>query len=144
MKFFAGIKNLSAVERKLIPEVFVHLLASRMAVSFLPSRRYLPANATKPSSRLHYQQLETVGHVARVINGLSWRLPFSATCLVKALAAHRVLKKRNISHAIHFGIEKDHHKGINAHAWFSVEGKTIIGGGNLSKYHEISRIDIVF
>lgn len=75
--------------------------------------------------------------IAGVINGLVARTPWKSTCLVKALAAHKMLKRRNISSRIHFGVKKSSDNDFEAHAWLSVGDKVIIGGENLEDFVEL-------
>lgn len=91
-----------------------------------------------PESSTMNSLIESSIKISGVINGLSTRTPWRSTCLVKALAAHKLLEKRGISSKVHFGVKKDLKKGFEAHAWLSVAGKALIGGENLTDYNETS------
>lgn len=80
--------------------------------------------------------------IAKIINGLSGRVPWPATCLVKVLAANKMLAKRGIPHTIHFGVKKSSDGKMEAHAWLSANNRVVIGGENLLDYKEINRIII--
>jgi hypothetical protein len=76
--------------------------------------------------------------LVKVINGLENRTPWKNTCLVKVLAARRMLLKRKIVHKIHIGVASKLHNTLKAHAWLSVGTKIILGGESLHEFHEIS------
>lgn len=132
--------NLSAAEMVLIPEAFYQLLAARLRISLLKSEHYLPPpKSGLPSSTLvapnHHVQI-----IANVVNGLSLRTPWKSTCLVKVIAAHKMLVRRGVPHVLHFGVQKKSTLEIKAHAWLSVSNKMIIGGENAEGFTEISQI----
>jgi hypothetical protein len=135
-------KKLTPFELSIVPEAFTQLLIQRIKVSFLPSRKYMPASVGNISSSATNEKIASAKIIAGVINGLSIRTPFTATCLVKVLATHKMLSKRNIAHAIHCGVHINPIKKLSAHAWLSVAGKILIGGGQLGQYKEISRVDL--
>lgn len=80
---------------------------------------------------------KTAKLIASLINGLAARTPWKSTCLVKALAVHKMLKRRNIESQIHFGVKKASSVGFEAHAWLSVYGEVVIGGENLDEFVEL-------
>lgn len=141
MMVFSGLRRLTNFELKLLPEALFHLFFFRIQVSFQPSKQYLPRNAGQ-SGFLSEEKKSQSNSVAKIINGLSVRVPWSATCLVKVLAADKMLKKRGIPHTIHFGVKKSPAGEMEAHAWLSVNNRVVIGGENLVDYKEINRIII--
>jgi hypothetical protein len=139
MKALFGLSRLSKPELKLLPETVLHLFVFRIKVSFLPSKNYLPKN-TRQTGFLSEEKKNQSNSVARIINGLSVRVPWPATCLVKVLAANKMLLKRGIPHTIHFGVKKSAAGEMEAHAWLSVNNRVVIGGENLLDFKEINRI----
>lgn len=79
--------------------------------------------------------------IAKVVNGLSLRTPWKSTCLVKALAAHKMFSKRHIPHSVHFGMKKNESGKFEAHAWVSTGGRVVIGGENSGEYREVGRFE---
>jgi hypothetical protein len=138
--FFPG-RILTTGERLIIPEAFFQLFLERIKVSFFPSRKYLPTSEIDKNIFPSSEKIDSVKIVASVINGLSTRTPWSSTCLIKVLAAHKMLARRRIPHVLHFGVHINQSKEIKAHAWLSVASEAIIGGDNLHFYKEISRIN---
>ena len=98
----------------------------------------MPKSSDGSSKLLTEDKREKVRLVAAVINGLANRTPWASTCLVKALAAAHMLNKREIPQKLHIGVARTPAGNFNAHAWLSVDGEIIVGGGNLEDFHEIS------
>lgn len=140
LKDFLPKRKLTHQEFLLVPEVFWKLFLARLKVSFLPSVRYLPLNSGESTILLSQEKFCKAKTIATVINGLSIRTPWSSTCLVQVLAAHKMLEKRKIPHTLHFGIKKNTLLQFDAHSWLSVGMEVILGGGNLFYYKEISQI----
>ncbi len=134
--------TVSLKELRLIPAAFLQLVIARLKVSFLPADKYLPSTNNNPLSAISVQQLKSVESIATVVNGLAARTPWSSTCLVKVVAAHKMLSKKNIPHTLHIGVKKTPAGEIKAHAWLSVANKIIIGGESAAEFREISQINI--
>ncbi len=144
MRNFLPARRITPDERSLIPGAIWQLLLARLQVSFTPSRVWM--------NRINRQNVRAVvaeeifscrdfcRTLAGVINGLSRRTPWRSTCLVKALAAHRMLARRGIKSTVHLGVKKSDSKGLEAHAWLSVDGSVRIGGENMNEYSEVTSI----
>lgn len=60
-------------------------------------------------------------------------LPWHSTCLVKALAARMMLRRRAIPSELHFGVA--HENGaLTAHAWLKAGGGYVCGGPVARRY----------
>jgi hypothetical protein len=129
-------------EISLVPTALIQLLIARVKVSFLRADQYLPKTQQKKELPPSLPSIKTVQQIAEVVNGVSVRTPWASTCLVKVLAAHKMLLKKNIPHILHFGLQKITPGQMKAHAWLSVSNKIIIGGEESHTYKEISRITI--
>ena len=140
MPRFFPKRRLSFSEIILIPETSLYLFVSRLTVSYLPPSRWMPKDFTADFEKPGAIDRTKALLVAGIINGLEARTPWKNTCLVKALAAHRMLKKREITHELHFGVAPKGNNELEAHAWLSVGNEIILGGENVNEFHEISRI----
>ena len=133
-------------DRRLIVEAAVVLLLVRVALWTLPYatlRRLLDSidAGDNESSR------ELVSRVARAVTAVAGRLPFG-TCLVQALAAQAMLRRRGCDSVVRFGV-RDIAGGattIETHAWLEHDGAVIVGRidnlpeyGVLSPYNEKAR-----
>ena len=131
-------RKLSFSEISLIPETCFYLFIFRLKVSFQPSVKWMPKATTEISENTDPEKMESAQLITGIIDGLENRTPWKNTCLVKALTAHRMLKKRDIHYKIHIGVAPSPNNQLKAHAWLSVGNNIILGGGNLSGYFEIS------
>ena len=137
MKPFFPRRRLHASEFLLIPEAFFNLTVSWINVNFRPSKSYLlppDSSAFRPVSK---EKKEKSFEIAAVVNGLSTRTVWRSTCLIKALATHKMLQKRDIEHKLHFGVTQSAENKLEAHAWLSVENEVIVGGENHEAFEEI-------
>lgn len=142
MSYFLPNHPLRVAEILLIPESSWYLFISRISVSFLPSRNYLPTAAAYPVTEVAAETAAATRTVCCVVNGLSRRTPWASTCLVKVLASHKMLRKRRLPHTIHLGVRKQDSARLAAHAWLSADGKVLVGGRILQDFTEISTIHI--
>ena len=138
MSHFLPKRNLSAQEKKLIPEALLYLSRAWYKVKFKAAKKYLPEREHTFKPKNTAEDNENAQRIAQLIVGLGKRTPWSSTCLIQALALHQMLTNRKINHQLHFGIKKISPEKLYAHAWVSVDGKTLIGGENLINFTEIA------
>lgn len=55
------------------------------------------------------------------------RLPWQGTCLIQAMAARQMLRRRSISNVLYFGVKKNKISLLDAHAWLSVGNHIVTG-----------------
>ncbi len=55
-------------------------------------------------------------------------IPGGRNCLVRALAAHRMLNRRGIENNLRIGATKNAAYALAAHAWVECDGTNVIGG----------------
>jgi transglutaminase superfamily protein len=92
-----------------------------------------PAHADAPSLRI-------IGKVRWAITAVAARFP-SATCLVQALAADTLLRRRGLAPELHIGVRPHVSSAISieAHAWVECEGSVAIGSiENLSDFARLT------
>lgn len=138
--------GLSPKEKFFFLEAYIWLGLIRAAILLMPFRRITRSlnhsqDGGKPDT-LTDEQLDTAKLVGRAIRQAAGSTPWESTCLVQAITAQNMLKKRNIPGLFYLGVMKDHDTGgkIKAHAW-SQCGETIITG---EKEHESFTILSVF
>lgn len=117
-------------------ELALELARARFQVSFVPLRVYardlgipqIPSGPDDPGD------LEPVLHTVHLLDqvrsltrSLSSVLPFDCTCLVRALAAFRVLRRRGCRASLFLGVRKNP-SDMEAHAWLSHGSRVITGG----------------
>ena len=70
----------------------------------------------------------TPARIAWALGALARRLPGKNTCLVQALAAHAMLRRRGYPSELRIGVSgKDPAGAIKAHAWVECEGRVVVG-----------------
>jgi len=146
---------LSPPERHLLFEALAQLSLVRLAIWLLPFRRWqaflcgprpvrraglkaCPTSdsrgaAPRPSSG---EELSPE-HIARAIAAAARVVPVS-TCLVRALACHRVLARHGHPSRVHIGVAAA--PAFRAHAWLECRGTTLVGGGAPLEYKPIATI----
>lgn len=117
--------GLPRAERRLLIEAAVCLAAIRIALLVLPFRRLL-AILNSAARSLRARQSET-DRVAWAIDVASRHVPFTDNCLVRALAAQALLKRRRRNADIRFGVARNASGEFEAHAWVESDGVPIIG-----------------
>jgi transglutaminase superfamily protein len=68
-------------------------------------------------------------------------LPWNPSCLVKAVAAHTMLAKRQVSAMLVLSVMPDESAAASAHAWLEAAGIVVTGGNGRDKFVPIFRFD---
>lgn len=105
-------------------------------MSILKKRFGIPGEeSTKNISRDNYKYAAQVGMVVeRMLN----KTPWESKCLVKALTAQKLLKKRKIPTTLYLGVGKEDGKMI-AHAWLRCGEFFVTGGKECSRYAVVAQ-----
>jgi len=96
---------------------------------FLTLRRILDEYVTATTARnVTSAHPGTIGSIGWAITSVAARFS-SATCLVQALAADAMLRRRRLASQVHFGvrIRRDRDVPIDGHAWVESNGGMTIG-----------------
>ena len=97
-----------------------------------PSGGYLPRTPERRLSR----------GAARVVRRVARHVPFPAVCLPQAIALQWILRRRGVKSRLVFGARhKAQGTGLDFHAWLTVGGKCVIGGGELETYAALPPFD---
>ena len=97
-------------------EAYILLHLSRLMLWVLPFRWCLKLCAVsgKPGREPDEGELAAI---TRAIRRAGRKTVFDASCLVKAIVARWMLRRRNIHSVLYFGVQSDSLKKIAAHAW---------------------------
>lgn len=123
------MKRLSA-NMLLAGEAAAALTTSSVAVRVLTTARItrlLGGVADAAPPEIDHARVEEAKRVGRVVRRVAGLLPWHPVCLPQALAARAMLRRRGIRPELHLGIA-----GVSplaAHAWVSVDGAVVLGGG---------------
>jgi hypothetical protein len=70
-----------------------------------------------------------------------WRriAPSAATCLIRAIAAQRMLTRRDVPNALVLGVRIDpQRQEMTAHGWVRVGGHVVVGADEMTGYHPVA------
>ena len=158
-----------AEARVMAVEAALCLLLARVLVKYVTMnrwRRWLttreePMPAGRPSAGSHAalppadpERREAVGEplpdapvrfsrrTARIVRRVAHHVPFPAVCLPQAMALQWMLRRRGIGSRLIFGARRTAGSAnLDFHAWLTVGGKCVIGGGELETYSELPPFD---
>ena len=74
--------------------------------------------------------------ISMVVNKTLEITPWESKCLVKAVTAKKMMKKRGYKTTLYLGVGKDE-EGVNAHAWLRY-GKVYLTGGDGSNHSMVA------
>lgn len=110
-------------------ETVVALTLARLAM-VLPFRRVVQNQTTQPAAAVEASRPPLdprAALIGRAVDKVGDRLPWRSSCLVRALAARALLRRRGIACVLHFGVGRDD-DGFKAHAWLEAGGGHVCGG----------------
>jgi len=118
--------RLPAPDRRLLLEAAMLQGAVRLALWFLPVRRWSrPPGLLSPTAVLPSRIAWAIATTTRLIP--------RSTCLVRALAARRLLARHGYPSTLHLGVARAPH-GLDAHAWLECQGAILLGAPALDHY----------
>lgn len=131
-------RQITPHERRLLFKVWPVLWAVRLSLWLLPfaaSRRLVAwASRARPEGSSDSLSPE---RLARMVKAAARLVP-GASCLTQAMAVQIMLARSGYPSRLRFGVRKDPRQGFTAHAWVESGGVTVIGGGNLDRFVELS------
>ena len=116
---------------------------ARVVILVLPFRWIAPWIGTQVSGDSAEadgddSQKELLRRVRWAVEAASRRVPWQSLCLVQAMTARSMLRRRGRSGIVYFGLAKDDEKDLLAHAWLRSGGLIISGNCELRKYTTVS------
>lgn len=110
-------------------EALGNLIFCKILIVFFPfnsySKKYgLPFSETFQAPLP--EAIEEIKAISTVLKTLPPYLPWNSKCLDQAMAATRMLKKRQLQHTLYFGIAKINQETV-AHAWIRSGKHWIVG-----------------
>jgi hypothetical protein len=140
---FRKFLRLSSADRSLAIEAFLWLGIARISVLTIPFRWLAPRlgirqTADEPHTTMEPASPEVL-RVAGIIQRVSGHTPWSSNCLAQAIAGQQMLKRRAIPSSMYFGVAKNQHGALEAHAWLRSGAKTVTGGEGVCRYAVVAR-----
>jgi hypothetical protein len=139
--------TLALPEKRLFLEAFYRLLTARLILLIFPFRIIAQRLGTHMQvTPLETEPLynQTLLQIRKALRRATKYIPLKSACLVQALAAYRMLKRRNIPSTLYLGVAKNHKdskkKPLKAHAWLRSGDVILTGqkGVNLSDFTVVS------
>ncbi|WP_340371756.1 lasso peptide biosynthesis B2 protein [Peribacillus sp. FSL E2-0218] len=122
-------------------ETFFHLGRAR----YLKSRSFskvaptLGEQMVESSFEVIAEDKEILANVSRAITIMSRYTIWESQCLVKAMAAMKMLERRNIDSTLYLGTAKDENGGLIAHAWLRSGPFYITGYEVMDRFTVVSK-----
>jgi len=131
-----SLLRLPRSEKRLFARSLPLLVCTRVTLSTRPLPRVratLEAVARRLLSPALLASLppERIGWVVRAASCL---VPFTRSCLPRALAMEALLKAAGLSPDLHLGVAPAPKGKLAAHAWVVCQGKVVMGDGDLDAY----------
>lgn len=92
---------------------------------------------TSPGPNLNDRRV--LGEISQAIQIMSKYTFWESECLVKAIAAMKMLEKRNIESTLYLGMAKDESGGLIAHAWLRSGPFYISGMEGMERFTVVSK-----
>jgi hypothetical protein len=126
---------------RILAEAIAELGSARLAIVFLSfetaMRRAVPGVPGRPGGT----DAEHVANVRWAIGAAARRVPWRALCLEQAVAAQRMLARRDVAATIHYGVARQ--KGeLAAHAWVHAGPLAVVGTANAYEFVELARFPV--
>ena len=80
-----------------------------------------------------------VREVTAAVEAWARSAPRQATCLVRAVAGHRMLARRGVMSAIVLGVRTGGDEALAAHGWLRVGEHVVIGAGERHGHHPVAQ-----
>ena len=77
--------------------------------------------------------------VSWIVTTAASHTPWESKCLVQALTAQKLLKRKGISTTIYLGVKKDRKNNMLAHAWIWCGSYYVTGGYNREGYAVVAK-----
>ncbi|MBO0996454.1 lasso peptide biosynthesis B2 protein [Bacillus sp. SD075] len=122
-------------------EAVLHLGRARYlkSISFSKVAPTLGEQMKESSYEWNAGNKEILANVSRAINIMSRYTIWESQCLVKAMAAMKMLEKREIDSTLYLGTAKDENGGLIAHAWLRSGPFYITGAEVMDRFTVVSK-----
>src|SRR3990167_5618297 len=133
-KFF----KLPYTKKILLIESALLLIGARVLLLIAPFNLIRNFLSIRRKSKKPKKQIQ-IEDIRWSIDAASNHIPFTKSCLVKALVGQILLKENGYNPNLCIGVSKDNENQLDAHAWIDINGKTIIGK-TISGYKELIKL----
>ncbi|WP_036711165.1 lasso peptide biosynthesis B2 protein [Paenibacillus pinihumi] len=128
--------SLSGEHKRLLLEAFLYLGWARI-LKALPFSKVAPtlgqhmAETTEQPNHVHAPMIKQVSFAVQFMSRHTW---WESQCMVKAIAAMRMLERRKIESTLYMGMGRDEKGKLVAHAWLRSGPFYITGAEGRERY----------
>lgn len=126
--------------KKITISVWIYAAWFRFCIRFVPMkylRKHFGVEGEESSVEGTVEEYRYAKLISRYVNRSANNTPWESKCLVRALTAQRLLKKKKIPTTMYLGVKKEAEKML-AHAWLRV-GSLYVTGGNGEGYAMVAK-----
>lgn len=130
MRLLRGVSRLFKLDRErrvYLRRALWFLILSRLAFALLPTRRILDRLQRGVAEKRRPLDPVDPRLVAWAVDAIAREVPWRSDCLIQAMAAALWLHRCGRQPRLHLGVRPSGQGSLEAHAWLSLDGKTIIG-----------------
>ena len=117
-----------------LPEAVVLTAYYRHLILHTPFAKIAPTIGTPRLETPEDDWGKALWDVKKTVEVVGKRMPWSCTCLVRALAAKKMLNRRGFRCTLFMGVATDSAGKMEAHAWLRCGNVYVTGGNGGSKY----------
>jgi hypothetical protein len=128
-------------DRLVLIEALAWLGIARFAVGALPFHwiaSYLGHRQRESPAMADPGQQERVRRIGRAVVTMSRHTPWESQCLVQAIAAKMMLRRRGVPSTLYLGVTKDDATGLSAHAWVRSGDVVLTGAAGRERFTVIA------
>ena len=138
-----GLKFLNhpPAPRLLLLESALWLSIARASALLLPFKAMAPflgAHMKKAPREISRGSLESAAVISISVKTMARHLPWNSRCLVQAVAAKKMLDRRQIPSTLFLGVARASDQEMSAHAWLKSGDYILTGNLNLERFVVVS------
>lgn len=142
-RWLSRLAGLPGTRRVMLAEACAALLAAQLQVRCLPFRRVaarLGASGAETGHEVTREQQALSREVEWAIAAASRRLRPRPTCLMEAVAAQALLRRRGVAATVYLGVAPARADGrqINAHAWLRCGRRIVTGKAEAGRFRALA------
>lgn len=106
---------------------------------FKTYKRYFGMHNMETSYEIDNSEYKTIRRISWVVSTISKYTPWESKCLVQAMTAQKMLRRRCLYSTLYLGVGKnDEGNNLQAHAWLRSGSIIVTGGQNMEKFNEVA------
>lgn len=129
-------------DKLILIEAFILSGIVRAIIFFIPFNRikkYIGTYNSESPEETESSCYEMIKKVAWAVALVSNYTPWESKCLVQALTAQKMLKKRHIYSTLYLGVAREGENKLNAHAWLRSGRVLVTGGYGWSRFKVVAK-----